>query len=331
LGPNTIDSYRLAVIGKPDAKPRSQPAVSLLAWWGDRPIVATTLPELLDWYDREVRDGAGGTRPPSASVRNTRRSAASNFFAWLSQVKRLQVDPEILDYLPAYEDRASGRRKDVSLNPIADGVFRAIWLSQFSIDDRLWIGMSAFMTMRAGEVANIRPDQVDLERQSATFGAKGGALRTVHYGQLCKKDWPMLPHLDDTFEQWMKLFEGHAERCQEDQRKDPDLRWLCPSTIGASRPHRDRKSEVVWYATKRDMNRFDKGWQRALRAAGFAARSHNPHQLRHFAATNLWRSGASWDRIKSEMGHDAEATTRGYLHFNPAFDRERKPERAAPR
>lgn len=325
LAPRTIERYRDSVTGGERSR-RSQPSVPLLTYWAEVapgvPIWGIELSQWLAWVNREVRARGGGYQEASASEKNIRRCASQNLLQWLSQRKHKPVSEDILDYMPAYEDRASERRKNVTLNPIADGIFAAIWSSPLEWNTRLWIGMSAFMTMRIGEVANIAASEVDLVRRSATFGSKGGKRRTVHYGELCTEDWPMLPHLRDFHEEFVKLFEVYVHERQDDERA-LGLRWLCPYTEGESRPHRDDPKVEVWTASERDLNRFDKSWQRALKVAGFQPRSYTPHQLRHFAATNLWRSGASWDRIKAEMGHDDEATTHAYLHFNADWDRER--------
>jgi integrase len=192
--------------------------------------------------------------------------------------------------------------------------------------------MAAFMTMRKAEIANMRPWVpgdgqslgVDLERRTATFLGKGGKPRTVHYGALAEFDWPMLPHLRDFPERFVKLFEEHVEQRQDDVRRGMELRWLHPWTEGASRPDRDNPKLDVWFASKADLKRFDRRWQAALKQAGYAEREYTPHQLRHFAAMNMWRAGTSWERLKREMGHDQEATTHAYLNFRPEYDRERR-------
>jgi integrase len=326
LAPRTIKRYRDVML-RQEKMVRVQPALPLLPFWEElgtgEPVWAITLPQFLAWYNTGVRNH-GAVKVASDSELNIRKCAVQNFLAWVTLKKRLEVDEDLLEWTPSYESRASVRRKDMKLNPLGDGTFAAIWLATEEPDTLLWIGMSAFMTMRIAEIANLQPHQVDLESRTATFVAKGGRMRVVHYGSLAEFDWPLLPHLRDFPEKWLKLFEVHVERCQDDQARDPDLRWVCPFTEGESLPARDNPSEVVWTATMRDLNRFDKSWQRTLRKAGFEEREHNPHQLRHFAATNLWRAGTDFERLKSEMGHDEAATTHGYVDLRAEFDRERR-------
>jgi len=322
LAHRTIDRYRDVVVGRSGKYKRAQPAKSLLAWWAESgsegPVWAITHPQWLEWLFRPVRAGDGETKEPSPSEVNNRRSASQNFFTWLHEEKELKPARMILRHRISYDDRAIAPWKDVRLNPIEDGDFLAIWFSSDRlVDELLWMGQCAFMTMRIAEVANLLPNQVDLERRLATFRGKGNKLRTVHYGEL-QRDWSYLPHLHETHEQWVKVFETQVERCQADEDQ-----WVCPFTEGEAVPDRDNPRKVLWYATARDLNRFDKSWQRALKRAGKPERSHNPHQLRHFAAVNMWRSGKEFERLKEEMGHDQTATTYAYMDFREAYNVQR--------
>lgn len=339
LAPRTIDRYRDVVIGRP----RQESAVPFLAWWGaeapGEPIWAISKEAMLEFLYREVRDGHGGTKEPSASEVNNRRSAVLNFIRWLHEWHSIAADREVRMYQPAVEDRAETRRKQVKLNPLRDEVFSAIWVTTDPIDNRdnlLWLGMAAFMGMRIDEMADLRPGPppgpgeqgVDLERRFATFMGKGRKLRTVHYGDLLD-DWSYLPHLRTFPQDWVKSFEDHVAQRQVDAEAMPPKRttdapwWVLPHTEGEMRPHRDNPRRMVWASAHRDRAWFDRRWQELLVQGGFAERQFTPHQLRHFVSTNLWRAGTPWLRIVTEMGHDEGATTIAYSDFNPAFSRER--------
>lgn len=343
LVPRTIDRYRDVVIGRTVRK-ANHPTPALLVWWAEtapgQPIWAITREQLLEWWYGEVHATGGGTKEPSSSEVNNKRSAALNMLTWAASDpklvggKGLPVRLEVLTYQPPTEDRAAVRRKKVRLNPIEDGVFGVIWATVSEPDDWLWIGLAAFMTMRISDIADLRANDVDLDRQSAEFITKGRKLRTVHYGELME-EWSWLEHLGaDAYipREWLKRFEDHVFKRQEDAAKmppgptDPPW-WVWPHTEGEWRPHRDNKRQRVWTSSPNDRNRFSKRWRSRLAAAGLG-RYHDkprqtPHQLRHFASVNMWRAGTPWPKISQEMGHDDAATTFAYSDFSPEFNRER--------
>jgi integrase len=337
LAPRTIDRYRDAVVGRGWQK-KGHPTPPLLVWWADvapgRSIWSVTRDELLEWFysDVYVRDGV--TKPPSSSETNNRRAAALNLLTWAGTPapagRGLKVAYEVMMYQPPVEDRAHVRRKMVKLDPLDDGAFGPIWHTVSEPDDWLWIGMAAFMTMRIDEIANLRPEDVDLERRFAEFIGKGQKRRIVHYGELLD-DWSYLDHLGvDAFipNEWAKRFEDHVFKRQADAEAMPpgpldSPWWVWPYTEGQSRPHRDNKRQLVWSPSDNDRNRFAKRWQRRLVAAGFTRHQYRPHQLRHFASVNMWRAGVPWQRIVAEMGHDEGATTFTYSDFRPDYNRER--------
>ena len=329
----TIDRYRDEVVGRPvENRRKVQPQVPLLEFWAKlapgEPIWAMQREQWLEWVHGVIRDGHGtGTKEPSESQVNNRRSSSKNFVTWMGVRRGLAVDQRIVIYQPAPEDRVEARRKQVKLHPLRDGAFVAIWNEVTDPDNILWMGMAAFMTMRIDEIANLRPEQVDLERHSAEFIGKGRKLRTVRYGELMD-DWSYLPYLGVRPKEWMVLFEDHVAQRQADAAamppgpQDPPW-WVWPKTEGQSRPHRDNKRKLVWAPSPNDLNRFAKRWRAMKKAAGYGEEAFTPHQLRHFASTNMWRAGTPWRKIVAEMGHDHAATTEAYSDFSTEFNRER--------
>ena len=351
LAPSTVQAYRDDIVGR-DAERMRVPKLALLTWWAEEapgePIWEMVESDLIDFLHMQVRDGLGadGFKPPSASVYKKRRAATLSFFMWLKE-KGFDLDRGLITYKTPYEEKADERRREVKLRPILDGTFRSIqtW-RDLDPDSMRMVGQAAFMTQRIGEVANMRPEDVDLERHRATFRAKGGKKRTVNYGELTSYDWPLLDHLEDFHETWVRNFEDHAEQCQEAQRRDPDQRWLCTLTEGEPVPRRDARADMGgrpskrrqreapsptaaqpledwWRPTVADLKRMDTMWQHVLTGAGFPARSNTFHQLRHFSATNMWRAGVRFDRLKAEVGHSMDLTTYAYIDLRPGFDAER--------
>jgi integrase len=341
LAPRTIDRYRDIVVGRGRQK-AGHPTPPMLVWWHGvapgEPIWVITREQLLTYVYAEVHASGGGTAEPSSSEVNNRRSALLNLLTWAATSppmgKGLPVLSEVLTYQPPVEERMQVRRKNVQLHPIEDGVFGTIWATIIQPDDYLWIGAAAFATMRIDEIADLRPSDVDLDRQMVNFVAKGRKRRTVHYGELLD-DWSYLEHLGhDAFipNEWVKRFEDHVFKRQADAEQmppgagDPPW-WVWPHTEGEWRPHRDNPRQRIWSPSANDRNRFSKRWRSQLTRAGLG-RYHDrpvvtPHQLRHFCSVNMWRAGVPWHKIVAEMGHDDSATTYAYSDFRPEYNRER--------
>ena len=117
----TIDRYRDEVVGRPvENRRKVQPQVPLLEFWAKlapgEPIWAMQREQWLEWVHGVIRDGHGtGTKEPSESQVNNRRSSSKNFVTWMGVRRGLAVDQRIVIYQPAPEDRVEARRKQVSI------------------------------------------------------------------------------------------------------------------------------------------------------------------------------------------------------------------------
>lgn len=332
VAPKTIKRYRDVVVGRALRKPGYQ-VQPLLEWWAvvapGVPIWLVSREQLIEFYSLPVRAAGGTTKPPSDSDRNSKRSAVKNLLSYMQDEGR-PVNNKAKNYMPPYEQKLADKRKAVKLDPIGDGVFKAMWSwNGMPFNVRLWMGQCALLGQRIDEAANLRPEGIDLEARTATFVGKGYKERTVHYGDLASDYWPLLPHLDELYEGWIKMFEETAFEAQEEQARDGadsiehGRVFFHPDTAGMVSYHRETKAQV-FLPTDRDRNRFDKSFQVVHFRSGFERRTYHPHQLRHFFAMNLWRAGAEFRFIKAQMGHDQDVTTGAYVDYNHnAHGRER--------
>jgi integrase len=311
----TVMRYRWSLLGSPT----SRGAVPLLGFAGPRPVWELGLDDIKAWYLWPVRDPQHGERPPSASAQKNKRAAVNMFFGWLQSEHDKAIDPKVLRYNPKHL-RVTKHEVRAQPKPIPEASWYRLWRdNDLVLDDRYWLGLCYLFSFRIGEVANLRPEDVDLEARSMTFIRKGGQYATVRYGELIDYDWARLPNIGP-FDQWETFFTKLVH-----ERTQDGLVFLSPQTVGEQ--FLDPQSgEFAWRPRMADITYYNKRLERLAKRVGVPR--FTPHQLRHSCATNLWRAGVSRPRIMQIMNHGKYDTTLGYQEsFGGVYDRERERNR----
>lgn len=137
--------------------------------------------------------------------------------------------------------------------------------------------------LRVSELANLKKDQVNLEKDEFTVRGKGSKLRVVFVSHTARH-WigEYLKKRNDD-ESWLFLRHDRAIK-----RSAENFKPLTPRSI----------QRIVQYYAK---------------AAGITKRI-TPHTLRHSYATDLLMNGADIRSVQSMLGHASITTTQIYTH-----------------
>ena len=139
--------------------------------------------------------------------------------------------------------------------------------------------------MRVSELANMRKDQLNLEREEFSVRGKGDKIRIVFLSRQARQ----------------------ALRVYLDLRKD-DSPYLF---IRHDRGRGSKQDDEVGPLTPRSIERLVHHY---AVAAGIPKRI-SPHTLRHSFATDLLMNGADIRSVQSLLGHSSITTTQIYTHI----------------
>ena len=137
--------------------------------------------------------------------------------------------------------------------------------------------------LRVSELAKLKIDDVNLERDDFSVRGKGSKIRVVFLSDAARK-W-LGEYRKKRHDQSEYLFVGHHKKKKSEKEDKP----LTPRSI---------QRIVEHYA----------------RAAGIT-KAITPHTLRHTFATDLLRNGADLRSVQSLLGHSSITTTQVYTHI----------------
>lgn len=139
--------------------------------------------------------------------------------------------------------------------------------------------------LRVSEVASLKIDSINLDKEEFTVRGKGSKLRLVF--------------LSEQSRYWLKKYLA--------RRRD-----MNPSLfISHDRAADKRVSEDLYGLTPRSIQRIIEGY---TRQAGITKRV-TPHTMRHSYATDLLLNGADIRSVQSLLGHESITTTQVYTHI----------------
>lgn len=278
-----------------------------VAWVGDRDICDIPWREVNGWINRPARGG-----PSSPSTIRNRTVLTTNFYKYLVSVERLPLSHDAAITAGIRAHKAPATRKKA----IPDGDFASLFLLPLSRDadpsgigrvDLVWLGLGYYWGFRAIEIMSIRPEEVgegfwlNFERK----GPQGANFHQLHGMRVFEDDLRYVPSVLPGHERFLEALDWlrklrHGER------------FLMPATQGE---HVETKTNrVEWIATERDTQWLNRRLDILLRDNGLDRKLFTPHALRHSAATNLARSGASPERIMSVMNHRSYDVSLGYIN-----------------
>ncbi|MFA6100121.1 MAG: tyrosine-type recombinase/integrase [Patescibacteria group bacterium] len=149
--------------------------------------------------------------------------------------------------------------------------------------------------MRVSELANLKKDQINLERDEFSVRGKGDKVRLVFISHQARH-W-LKEYLKQRQDESPFMFIRH------DRAK--------PSTSSPSHLQKGEGAKEVGALTPRSIERLV---HRYAVMAGITKKV-SPHSLRHSFATDLLMNGADLRSVQSMLGHSSITTTQIYTHI----------------
>jgi site-specific recombinase XerD len=182
--------------------------------------------------------------------------------------------------------------------PIHDDVWRKLWGSELTREDRLWLGLGYFCGLRRVELVTIAPSAFDIQQGNAVFVRKGGGRHSLEYRACLNVVDQELGHLTmGLASMWLDILHEVVEE---------------RLAMGAT---------FLWYDAEgheeNDGNRLNKRLDnRLLPHLGLPPHSVTPHRLRHSCATNLLRAGMLPEFVQHQLSHSSVDITKGYMEMS---------------
>ena len=182
--------------------------------------------------------------------------------------------------------------------PVHDDVWRKVWGSELTREDRLWLGLGYFCGLRRVEIVTISPHAFDTSAGQAVFQRKGAGIHALEYRACLNIIDQELPQLTmGLAEHWLDLLHEVVE-----ERR----------VLGA---------QFLWYDAEgheeNDGNRLNKRLDnRIIPHLGLPPHCITPHRLRHSCATNLLRAGMLPEYIAHQLSHSSVNITKGYTKMS---------------
>jgi len=249
-------------------------------------------------------------QPLKASTRNYHLIALRAFLKYLAKRDVHSLAPDKVE-LSKQPERQVSFLEGTDLERFLEAPMKTEQPSLVQVRDKAILELLFSTGLRVSEVANLKKDQVNLEKAEFTVRGKGSKLRVVFVSQTARH-WlgDYLKKRNDA-EAWLFLRHDRAmKRSAENlkpltQHHRPDGREKNTSTMrtdsersgGAGLTPRSIQRIVQYYA----------------KAAGITKRI-TPHTLRHSYATDLLMNGADIRSVQSMLGHASITTTQIYTH-----------------
>lgn len=262
---------------------------SYLEWLEGRPLSTV---EIADVEAFGAREGRKKLKPNAAAMASTVRKDVviiRQFHRWASErhadIRR--IDTVAVPRLPYGQPK-----------PIDDDVWRRLWGSDLSREDRLWLGLGYFCGLRRVEMVTLRPSDVNITEGVMLFKRKGGGMYPIEYRGMINIIDQELPQLTmGRAQEWLEILtEVVIER----------------TMLGA---------DYLWYDSEgheeNDGNRLNKRVDKRLAPQlGLAPHSVTPHRLRHSCATNLLRAGLPAEFVQKALSHSSVDITHRYMKMS---------------
>ena len=275
--------------------------VSLARWCDHKPWQRVTRDEVQAYLNRPRRTATG---KPTQKTHTRDESIIRSFFTYLAGEQLLPRDELPIYNLVAPELRATERRE-----PAQEWVWKTVWESNLSLDDRLWLGLGYFCGLRRREMATLAPFSV-FARDSTRRGSGslvsirkgGGKQHGISYSAICKALTRPdgVPDLATRTDEWMDLVETTAR-----------FRHDMPFLLAEADHDVDKGMHTIWRHGRQLQDRLD-----IPREDQFS-----PHNLRHSAATNLALAGVPPLIIMKQLNHSSLEMTMHYINSAMLLDR----------
>jgi site-specific recombinase XerD len=277
---------------------RSQMTIRNYAFYLQRFFDWTKDPEAKDLTAETIRqyrlflnrkeDGRGGTL--KKTTQNYHLIALRTFLKYLAKIDVKTLAPEKIE-LAKQGSRDVSFLESTDLSRFLEAPEHADSPEIIKLRDRAILELFFSTGMRVSELASLRIDQVNLERDEFTVRGKGDKTRVVFLSNQAK----------------------HAIRSYLEKRSDdaPFMFVRHDRAVGASRSSsKDKSDDGIGPLTPRSIERLV---QRYAAMAGIT-KHVSPHTLRHSFATDLLMNGADIRSVQAMLGHSSITTTQIYTH-----------------
>jgi site-specific recombinase XerD len=220
--------------------------------------------------------------PLKASTRNYHLIALRAFLKYLAKRDIHSLAAEKVE-LAKQPDRQVSFLEGADLERFLEAPMKTEEKGIVQLRDKAILELLFSTGLRVSELANLKKENVNLEKEEFTVRGKGGKLRVVFLSHNARH-WlgEYYKHRADK-EPWMFLRHDRAIK-----RSSEELKPLTPRSV----------QRLVQYYAK---------------AAGITKRI-TPHTLRHSYATDLLINGADIRSVQSMLGHASITTTQIYTH-----------------
>lgn len=256
-------------------------------------VTADKVREFRLWLNR-LTDAAG--EPLKKNTQNYHLIALRSFLKYLARrdIKSLSPEKIELGRMPERQVEFLDSRELERLleAPLLDPRgFKATTISPVMLRDKAMLELLFSTGLRVSELASLKKEQVNLERDEFTVRGKGSKLRVVFLSHQAKY-W-LKQYLAKRGDVSPYLFVAH-DRAQKG--RDDSISGITPRSV----------QRIV---------------ERYARLAGITKKI-TPHTMRHTFATDLLMNGADIRSVQSLLGHSSITTTQVYTHITNQHLRE---------
>lgn len=178
--------------------------------------------------------------------------------------------------------------RNVNPRPVPDDIWLKLWTAPLKPTDRVMLGLGYYLGLRRAELAELRPQQVTLERL-VDFTRKGGGEHVLDWKSILAIYTQRLPHLAPAKQ--MEAFTSNLVALSYSDRE-----FLLPHK-GSGESVGGRLETIQ---RKHDVPRF------------------TAHVLRHSMVNNLLRAGVPIHLVKEIANHTSINTTMRYVRAGGA-------------
>ena len=179
---------------------------------------------------------------------------------------------------------------DRTPKPADDADWLQLWRSDLTDSNRLVFGLGYWCGLRRREIVTLRPGDVELGKGMMTFIRKGGSPEPIEYKAM--GNWLKGMEIHEGFDYWCELLDTAVKN-----RLSLNANLLWWEAISDPSP---------------DCERLARRLKASLREAGLSRTQFTLHQLRHSAATNMYRAGCPAELIRDALSHSSWNTTSNY-------------------
>lgn len=277
---------------------------NFLGYVGPRNVLDLGPDDLRPWVHEATAKGRGareaGSEPSPATVKR-KVAELRSFYRWLHEVEGvIRRNPALALSAPVVHNE--------NPKPCPEEAWKRLWAADLELSDRVAFGLGYFCGLRRHEVTLLAPGHVvDVPKPLLLgFKRKGGKKANLPWLSCVRLYGQRRPDLigggAETFtEAFVALREERVGR--------PTLVSWADSlnrNLGRNRDPQTPKDFV-------DPFQFNRRLGKALEAAGLAAGSFTPHQLRHSFCSNMLDMGVPLLDVSRLANHSTVVVTQRYL------------------